>query len=1144
MAVFLSSGALELTAGSAPRVAIDLGGSWRFQTNGAPEGSWKSVRVPSDFESHEGTGFDGVGWYRRELPERTVPASRRVLLHFQAAATETAVWVDDQRVGGHLGGWTPFRVDVTDALRARGGDSNNQVGNYVYNQVLRARAGAGCRELRVRVDEKVGHNTQGFLPIVQPHFGGLWQDVTWLEVPAAYVDDLRLRATGNPATGQLELEIPVGGDGAAAIEGLTVRWGLRGASRRVTTRLRLGEDERAVGARLWREGNTLHARIPVSGPRLWSPADPNLYDVEIRLTDAAGRPGDRVRVRSAFRTFEAVGRQLRINGQPLNLRGLLNWGYYPPNLAPNPDEGVFRRDLAFARDRGFNLMKFCLWVPPRRFLELADEMGMLTWMEYPTWHPRLTPEFREALEREFTEFFHYDRNCASVILRSLTCETGPGADLDVIRSLYDKAHRLIPGALVEDDSSWIEWNRITDFYDDHPYGNNHTWVPTLRRLDEYVSRHAPKPLVLGESISADTWPRLDALEARSETNRPYWFPKAFDAQRRWLEQVPRTAGAEGLDRLREDSLRYGLLMRKYQAETFRREIPDGGYVISVIRDVPIASMGLLDYLGAPKWPATDWAWQRDTALILETGNDRRSFAAGSTLTGRVWISHYGGKALRNGRLRVWIDDGGPKRRGARSGMVEATVNQEPGTARPGLDLALAVPAIDDVPRRLDVCAVLEASDVKVRNAWSVWAIPAPAASVPESSMCGNRGRQVQFGPCRFKPTPPAFEDSALARRGREGPERPEGIMGSGTSLGLRCASLGEVFAHPSLAESVTGLLPAGVRVLGEDRTTGGEAVWVTARLDDAVAGHLETGGRVLWLPDNGKGSLKLVDHWFLRGAPYVRPGSLGDQIPRDLWVELQHFDLAGRVIPDLPWLDQIDPLLMLWDTHDHGTVKTHGLVFETRVGRGRLLVSALNHGGPDNAVGRWLLGVFLEHLRSGLPPRNQWSEDLWRGFKARLHRDVVALTERPWRFQPEPRGGETPTAWATAGFDDSAWPMIKVGQHWESQGYAALDGWAWYRLRVVVPASWEGRPVYLTFEGVDDLYELYVDGRLAAQRGDLATRKDTFNETFSHDLSAVLRPGRESVIAVRVHDWYGAGGIFRPVTLGTTPHDPGTELLQ
>ena len=109
---------------------------------------------------------------------------------------------------------------------------------------------------------------------------------------------------------------------------------------------------------------------------------------------------------------------------------------------------------------------------------------------------------------------------------------------------------------------------------------------------------------------------------------------------------------------------------------------------------------------------------------------------------------------------------------------------------------------------------------------------------------------------------------------------------------------------------------------------------------------------------------------------------------------------------------------------------------------------------------------------------------------------------------------------------------------------AALDGWAWYRIKVVVPQTWRGRPVYLTFQGVDDFYELFVNGSWFARRGDLATRVDTFGETFSHDLSAVARPGEELTLAVRVHDWYGAGGIFQPVTLGTTPADPRLEILE
>ena len=167
---------------------------------------------------------------------------------------------------------------------------------------------------------------------------------------------------------------------------------------------------------------------------------------------------------------------------------MLNWGYAPPLVTPSTDDEHFRTELQLARSLGFNLMKFCLWIPPQRYLQMADEMGMLTWMEYPTWHSKWTADQLPTLDKEFTEFFYYDRNHPSVLLRSLTCETGPSADLGVIRALYDRCHAMVPQAIVEDDSSWIGWNRIHDFYDDHPYGNNHTWVATLAASQTAHSR--------------------------------------------------------------------------------------------------------------------------------------------------------------------------------------------------------------------------------------------------------------------------------------------------------------------------------------------------------------------------------------------------------------------------------------------------------------------------------------------------------------------------------------------------------------------------------------------------------------------------------------------------------------------------------
>ena len=1050
-----------------PRQTRSLNGAWQFRRDQEPADTWKTVQVPSTFQAHEGAEFHGVGWYRKVVDPFAAPAGSRVLLHFQAAATEAEVWWDGELLGGHLGGWTPFRFDVTELVR-------------------RAPPGRP-HELRVRLDEKVGHNTQGFLPVIEPHFGGLWQDVRLLIVPETYVNDLELMSIGEPDTGELRLELPIAGTSAAGIANVGLRYRLRGKGHWAV-----------LAPSIQRSGSNLVVKAAVPAARLWSPAAPNLYEVEIKLP---GRGGDRIRTRAAFRSMQAVGREFRLNGSPVSIRGLLNWGYSAPLLAPNPGEAVWRSELEFARARGFNLMKFCLWVPPPRYLELADEMGMLTWMEYPTWHPSLTGKFLEPLRREFREFFLYDRNHPSVVLRSLTCETGPAAELEVIRSLYNEAHQLIPGALVEDDSSWIGWNRVHDFYDDHPYGNNHTWVKTLDDLNQYVLEHGLKPLALGETTAADTWPDRRALLARLGRERPWWAPGALDDSGRWLSEMRSLASDGGLAQLGPESLRYAMLMRKYQIETFRRLIPTGGYVISVIRDFPGASMGLLDYLGRPKWTESDWAWQGDTICLLETEGDRRSFASGEALRGRILLTDFASKPFERGRLTVTLEDlAHPRKRPLQSAQKDG-LQQRPGTLAKLMDLDWPTPTVTN-PAHLVVRARLKTSQGEFQNDWPVWVVPkaGPEAlrDVLLHSSLSNALRQEPFAGC------PDYVPAARAG--------------------------GDVAGPPS--GSSTGAVPA-------------DAVVVASHFDDVLANFLEGGGRVLFLPDGQQFSLPLSAHWFLRGGPYIPDTAVSRRVGRDLLVELQHFALAADVVPNLPQLDSVDPILLLWDTHDLRTVKTHGIIFETRVGKGRLLVSAARHTGRENAAGRWLLSVLLDHLRSPEAPRHALAGEVWEYARARLHAEQTNLVTRTWRFKPDPDGEGLARGWQSPQLTSAAdWNDIRVGNWWELQGYPALDGWAWYRLWVDIPPSWRGRDVFLSFEGVDDCYELYINGELAGKGGDLATRKDALGEKKSHNITRFVQAGARALIAVRVYDWYGYGGIYRPVTLGTLPFNPSLDFLK
>jgi beta-glucuronidase len=167
-----------------------LSGHWQFQAEDAGD-QWKTVTLPASFEEYEGVEFDGVGIYRKRIERVMLPDGHRAILRFEAVATQAEVWFDGERLGSHLGGWTPFWFDVTKLIR------DNPVGK--------------THEIRVRVDEKVGHNSQGFLPVVCPHFGGIWQDVQLLTVPDTWIDDLETLAIGDATTGRIRLDLPLRG---------------------------------------------------------------------------------------------------------------------------------------------------------------------------------------------------------------------------------------------------------------------------------------------------------------------------------------------------------------------------------------------------------------------------------------------------------------------------------------------------------------------------------------------------------------------------------------------------------------------------------------------------------------------------------------------------------------------------------------------------------------------------------------------------------------------------------------------------------------------------------------------------------------------------------------------------------------------
>ncbi|MFT5301129.1 MAG: sialate O-acetylesterase [Mariniblastus sp.] len=108
--------------------------------------------------------------------------------------------------------------------------------------------------------------------------------------------------------------------------------------------------------------------------------------------------------------------------------------------------------------------------------------------------------------------------------------------------------------------------------------------------------------------------------------------------------------------------------------------------------------------------------------------------------------------------------------------------------------------------------------------------------------------------------------------------------------------------------------------------------------------------------------------------------------------------------------------------------------------------------------------------------------------------------------------------WQAADLDDGNWKSIKVPGNWENQGYASLDGIAWYRRSFEVPADAVGKQHTLSIAKIDDVDETFVNGKQIGGLTDwTALRKYSIP-------AGVLKPGKNT-IAIRVTDSAGGGGI-------------------
>ena len=373
-----------------------LSGDWDFRLDS--ETAWRQIGVPGCWEQI-GVRKDcsGPAWYRTSFAIPTDWAGKRIWLRFGAVSYHCAIFVNGRELGSHTGLWDSFAIEIG-AVAAPGTTA----------------------ELLVRVEKPAGL-TAG--PELGRAAGSL---------PAA-------RDTGRLSA--LRLGAYLWRDLAGCHPVCHWRYDLRGCAGARRGRWARQHRSRAVRAGRGR------ARNPRSGGQAHSHCH---FQRTLRTKDQRRTTKcSFVLRRSSFVTqsrsrspTRAPGRQaprrctkpgcawpmamsaccasgcarcalkattLLLNERPIYPRMALSWGWYPQALHSNPGPERVRADFARLRQLGYNGVKLCLWFPPQYYFDLADELGMLLWVELPMWLPQPSPFFRTQTPIEYARLMRQAR---------------------------------------------------------------------------------------------------------------------------------------------------------------------------------------------------------------------------------------------------------------------------------------------------------------------------------------------------------------------------------------------------------------------------------------------------------------------------------------------------------------------------------------------------------------------------------------------------------------------------------------------------------------------------------------------------------------------------------------------------------------
>lgn len=416
--------------------------------------SYNDIFVDRDIHNH-------VGWvyYQREVIVPKGWSEERYLVRVEAATHEGRVYVNNDLVAEHVGGYTPFEADITDLVPA-GQEFRLTI---AVNNVLTYETIPPGNVIHA---EFTGKRVQTYQHDFF-NYAGLARSVWLYSVPRQHIQDITVVTDVDGTTGLINYNVEVanGTDGDIKIS--------------------VVDEEGEVVS----EASGAEGTVEIDSVKLWQPGAAYLYQFQASITDSNGKVVDTYSVATGVRTVKINGTQFLINDKPFYFTG---FGRHEDTAirGKGHDQAYLVHDFQLMNWVGANSFRTSHYPYAEEVMEYADRKGFVIIDETPavglalslafsgskedappTFDPeRINNNTREAHARVIRELIARDKNHASVVMWSLANE--PASHEEGSREYFEPLVKLTreldphrPITFVNLLYATYESDRITDLFD-------------------------------------------------------------------------------------------------------------------------------------------------------------------------------------------------------------------------------------------------------------------------------------------------------------------------------------------------------------------------------------------------------------------------------------------------------------------------------------------------------------------------------------------------------------------------------------------------------------------------------------------------------------------------------------------------------